>query len=105
MDSTLSPKPRSGGAKTDVRVNQGANYILHKLTRSGCPKCKTVLWGELRCFTVALSVQGYVGLMEASGLKMVHQVDASIEGIKRRNLILGRTHRKPNLSRSRHGDK
>ena len=61
--------------------------------------------GELLCLTGALTVQGYVGLMEASGLKMVHEVDASIEGIKRRNQIFGRTHRKPNLARSRHGDK
>ena len=48
--------------------------------------------GQLLCLTDALIVQGYVELvelMEASGLKMVHEVDASIEGIKRRNQILG----------------
>lgn len=38
--------------------------------------------GQLLCLTDALTVQGYVDLMEASGLQMLHQVDASIEGIK-----------------------
>ncbi|HIM37982.1 MAG TPA: methyltransferase domain-containing protein [Dehalococcoidia bacterium] len=38
--------------------------------------------GQLLCLTDASTVQGYVELMEASGLKMLHQVDASIEGIK-----------------------
>lgn len=38
--------------------------------------------GQLLCLTDALTVGGYVELMQASGLKMLHQVDASIEGIK-----------------------
>ena len=45
--------------------------------------------GQLLCLTDALTVQGYVELMEASGLKMVPEVDVSIEGIIRRNQILG----------------
>ena len=38
--------------------------------------------GQLLCLTDALTVDGYVELMQASGLKMLHQVDTSIEGIK-----------------------
>lgn len=38
--------------------------------------------GQLLCLTDALTVNGYVELMETSGLKLLHQVDASVEGIK-----------------------
>ena len=38
--------------------------------------------GQVLCLTDALSVDGYVRLLDESGLKLVHQVDASIEGIK-----------------------
>ena len=38
--------------------------------------------GQLLCLTDALPVSGYVELLQANRLKMLHQVDASIEGIK-----------------------
>ncbi len=38
--------------------------------------------GQLLCLTDALTVSGYVRLLEEGGLKMVHQVDASAEGVK-----------------------
>ena len=38
--------------------------------------------GQMLCLTDALNVQGYVELLEESGLNLVHKVDASVEGIK-----------------------
>ena len=38
--------------------------------------------GQLLCLTDALNVQGYVRLLENSGLDLVHQIDASIEARK-----------------------
>ena len=38
--------------------------------------------GQLLCLSDALSVGGYIRLLEQSGLKLIHQVDASDEATK-----------------------
>jgi len=44
---TRTGEPKTGGAKTGVRVKQEADYIFHELTRSVCPKCKTVIDAQI----------------------------------------------------------
>ena len=38
--------------------------------------------GQLLCLTDALTVDGYIRLLEEAGLEMAHQVDASLEALK-----------------------
>ena len=38
--------------------------------------------GQLLCLTDALTVDGYSSLLADSGLALVHQVDASVEGLR-----------------------
>lgn len=38
--------------------------------------------GQMLCLTDALNVDGYIQLLEESGLNLLHQIDVSVEGIK-----------------------
>ena len=67
--SLLRPGGRFG--LSDVTVEPG--YLPQELDGT---------LGQLLCLTDALNPTGYVELLEGAGLELVHQVDASVEGIK-----------------------
>ena len=71
-------------AETVSLLRPGGRFGLSDVTvEPNClPEEMDGTLGQLLCLTDALPVGGYVELLQASGLKMLHQVDASIEGIK-----------------------
>ena len=65
-------------------IHPGGRFGLSDVTvePNSLPRELDSTLGQLLCLTDALNVDGYVRLLEESGLKLVHQVDASVEGIK-----------------------
>lgn len=65
-------------------LRPGGRFGLSDVTvEPGClPQELDGTLGQLLCLTDALTVSGYVELLEGSGLQILHQVDASIEGVK-----------------------
>ena len=65
-------------------LRPGGRFGLSDVTvePDSLPKELNGTLGQLLCLTDALNVQGYIQLLEDSGLDLVHQVDASIEARK-----------------------
>ena len=64
---------RPGGRFGMSDVTMEPNSLPHELDGT---------LGQMLCLTDALNVDGYVQLLDQSGLNLVQQVDASVEGIK-----------------------
>ena len=85
-ECSMSLFPDKGGAVEEVvsLLRPGGRFGLSDVTvePNSLPEELDGTLGQLLCLTDALNVGGYADLLEASGLKLVHQVDASAEGIK-----------------------
>ena len=70
--------------ETTSLLRPGGRFGLSDVTvEPGClPQELGGTLGQLLCLTDALNVSGYLDLLECAGLTLVHQVDASVEGIK-----------------------
>ena len=81
--SLFPDKPRAVNEIVSL-LRSGGRFGLSDVTvePDSLPKQLDGTFGRLLCLTDALDVQGYVRLLEESGLDLIHQVDASIEARK-----------------------
>ena len=81
---SLFPNKLAAVRETVALLRPGGRFGLSDVTvEPGClPGELDGTLGQLLCLTDALNVSGYLALLEAAGLSLVHQVDASIEAVK-----------------------
>ena len=81
--SLFPDKPRAVNEVVDL-LRPGGRFGLSDVTvePDSLPKDFNGELSQLLCLTDALDVQGYIRLLENSGLDLVHQIDASFEAHK-----------------------
>ena len=81
---SLFPDKAAAASQAASLLRKGGRFGLSDVTvePNSLPSELDGALGQLLCLSDALSVGGYVRLLEQSGLKLIHQVDASDEATK-----------------------